>query len=80
MSMVERLARKWNEGRAPYEGPTGQYEYQSDAVDARWWLNAIADDLMQSAEVVSNMKRPESDNNYGRMATHLRAEAEAGTP
>ena len=33
--------------------------------------------LMDSARVVSNMKRPESDNNYGRAAMKLKEAREA---
>lgn len=33
--------------------------------------------LMRTAKLVSNMKRPESDNNYGRAAVKLKEAREA---
>jgi hypothetical protein len=40
-------------------------------------LKQREDLLMGSARVVSNMKRPESDNNYGRAAMKLKEAREA---
>ena len=40
-------------------------------------MKAEEDRLMQTARMVSNMRRPESDNDYGRSATKLKEAREA---
>lgn len=49
--LVERLAKRWDDAFAGQEYPDDDPERHEVAMaDARWWLNAIADELEQHGE------------------------------
>ncbi len=70
MSMVERLAKKWD---GKIDDGADSYVHETDA---RWWLNAIADEL-ESQDGIDAWPYPGlSPTN---VADHLRTQAKAGT-
>jgi len=64
--MVERLAQIWAEETYANSSPLADGE---DRQDARWWLNAIADELEQANEIWSDQVVQDD------MARWLRAQA-----